>query len=103
VLQEAQILPQGNNLVFPSSTGKASSDATYSKLIRELGFSAHIHGFRTSFRTWGQEKTDYPWEVQEAALNHVVGSAVEVPYARSDVFEKRRQMMEDWVEYLASK
>jgi integrase len=73
---------------------------TLSKLVKELGFDADIHGFRTSFRTWVQERTDYPREIAEHALAHVVGNAVEAAYARSDLFEKRRALMADWAAYL---
>ena len=55
---------------------------------------------RTSFRVWAQEQTNFPREVAEAALAHKVGDAVEQAYARSDVFEKRRKMMEAWASYL---
>ncbi len=53
-----------------------------------------------SFRTWAQEQTNFPREVAEAALAHVNKDKVEAAYARSDVFEKRRKMMESWAEYL---
>lgn len=69
---------------------------TLSKLARELGFDVHVHGFRTSFRTWTQERTTYPREVAEAALAHSIKDKAEAAYARSDLFEKRRKMMEAW-------
>ena len=75
---------------------------TLSKLVKELGFEADVHGFRTSFRTWAQERTNFPREVAEAALAHVVGDKAEPAYARSDMFEKRRKMMESWAIYLAA-
>ena len=59
------------------------------------------HGFRSSFRDWASEETDHPWEVIEAALAHVVGNRVEAVYARSDLFERRRVLMDDWSRYLA--
>ena len=76
---------------------------TLSKLVKELGFKADVHGFRTSFRTWAQERTNFPREVAEAALAHNVGDEVEMAYARSDVFEKRRGLMENWAAYLAAR
>ena len=103
ILREAEKLADGSGLVFPSVTGKPLSDMTLSKLVKELGFDADVHGFRTSFRTWAQERTNYPREVAEAALAHKVGDAVEQAYARSDVFEKRRKMMENWEGYLSPK
>ena len=71
------------------------------KLVKELGFDADVHGFRTSFRTWAQEQTNFAREVAEAALAHSVGYAVEAAYARSDLFAKRRQMMDQWSLYLS--
>jgi integrase len=100
ILREAEALRDGSGLIFPSKTGKKLSDMTLSKLVKELGFDADVHGFRTSFRTWAQEKTEYPREVAEAALAHASGDAVERAYARSDVFEKRRDMMEAWSKHL---
>jgi integrase len=101
ILAEARKLDDGSGLVFPSIRGKALSDMTLSKLVKELGFGVDVHGFRTSFRTWAQEQTDYPREVQEAALGHKVGDAAEQAYARSDYFAKRREMMEDWAQFLS--
>lgn len=101
VLREAAKLSDQSGLIFPSARGKVLSDMTLSKLVKELGFDADVHGFRTSFRTWAQEQTSYPREIAEAALAHKVGDAVEQAYARSDLFEKRRQMMDDWAGFLA--
>lgn len=104
VLEQAGVLGDKSGLVFPAPrTGRALSDMTLSKLVKELGFAADIHGFRTSFRTWAQERTNYPREVAEAALAHLSGDAVERAYARSDVFEKRRKMMESWAAYLGAR
>ena len=76
------------------------SDMTMSKLIKELGFEADIHGFRTSFRVWVQEQTSTPFEVAEKALAHKTSNKVVAAYVRSDLFEKRRQLMETWANYL---
>ena len=54
------------------------------------------HGFRSSFRDWAAERTDHPREVIEGALAHVVPNKVEAAYARSDLFERRRLLMDDW-------
>lgn len=92
------------DLLFPGTKlGRPLSDMTLSKLVKELGFDVDVHGFRTSFRTWTQERTNFPNEVAEAALAHLSGDAVERAYARSDLFEKRRKMMEAWAGYLAQK
>lgn len=102
VLDAAKVHDDGSGLIFPGTKqGRPLSDMTLSKLVKELGFAADIHGFRTSFRTWAQERTNFPREVAEAALAHLSGDAVERAYARSDVFEKRRKMMDAWAGYLA--
>lgn len=102
ILRAAKGLSDGTGLVFPGTKkGKPLSDMTLSKLVKELGFDADVHGFRTSFRTWAQERTNFPREVAEAALAHTIKDKAEAAYARSDVFEKRRKMMEAWAGYLS--
>jgi integrase len=104
VLQQARGLSEGEGLVFPGTIkGKPLSDMTLIKLVRELGYPIDIHGFRTSFRTWAQERTTFPREVAEAALAHMAGDAVEQAYARSDLFEKRGKMMEAWAGFIAER
>lgn len=103
ILREARAFSDGSSLIFPGSRyGVPLSDMTLSKLVKELGFQADVHGFRTSFRTWVQERTEFPREVAEAALAHSVGDAVEQAYARSDVLLRRREMMDAWAAHLAS-
>ena len=102
ILRAAQALGNGTGLVFPGTKpGRPISDMTLSKLVKELGFEADIHGFRTSFRTWAQERTNTPREVAEAALAHTIRDKSEAAYARSDLFDKRRTLMEGWAAYLA--
>ena len=88
-------------LVFPSRRGKALSEGGISKLVKILGIAAVPHGFRSSFRDWAAEQTNHPREVIEAALAHVVQNRVEAAYARSDLFERRRRLMDDWAAYLS--
>ena len=100
VLREAAALRKDVDLLFPSPRGKVLSDATMGKLLREHGIDAVPHGFRSSFRDWGAEQTDFPREVLEAALAHSVGSKVEAAYARTDHFERRRALMDAWAAYI---
>ena len=100
ILNEARRLNDGTRLMFPSLRGKPLSDTTLSKLIRELGIQAVPHGFRSSFRDWAAERTTHPREVIEAALAHTIPNKVEAAYARSDLFEHRRRLMDDWAAYL---
>lgn len=97
VLSEARRLGTGEGLVFPGvKHGKPLSDMTLSKMVKALGYDVDVHGFRTSFKTWTQERTNTPRDVSEAALAHVVKDKAEAAYARSDFFEKRRKLMESW-------
>ena len=72
------------------------------RLLLSCGISAVPHGFRSSFRDWAAEIV-HPREVVEAALAHVVQNKVEAAYMRSDLFERRRRLMEDWTAYLAGR
>ena len=59
------------------------------------------HGFRSTFRDWAAECTNYPNHVVEMALAHAIGDKVEAAYRRGDRFDKRRQMMDDWAAFCA--
>ena len=102
ILQAARGLRNASKLVFPSTRGKPLSDMTLSKLLKEQGVQAVPHGFRSSFRDWAAEETNHPREVVEAALAHQVKDKVEAAYARSTLFERRRQLMTDWGSYLTA-
>jgi len=105
ILAEVAILrpkdDDGSALVFPSTKpGKPLSDMTLTAVMRRLGAGAYtVHGFRSSFRDWAGDVTSFPREVAEAALAHVV-QGVEGAYRRSDAFEKRRQLMTAWANFL---
>ena len=102
ILEAVQALDEGAGpLVFTRGQGKPLSDKELRWLVRELGIAAVPHGFRSSFRDWAAEETDHPREVIEAALAHMVRNRVEAAYARSDLFERRRVLMDDWARYLA--
>ena len=88
-------------LVFPSPTGKVLSDNTLPKLLKEHGIDATAHGFRSTFRDWAGEQTETPHAVMEAALAHAIKNKAEAAYARSDLFAKRRELMERWAAFVA--
>ena len=98
VLEQARPLRDDPGLLFPSPTrrGKPLSDMTLTKILRDNGLSdrATGHGFRSSFRDWTAD-TGKAREIAEAALAHTVGG-VEGAYFRSDLFERRRRLMDDW-------
>ena len=106
VLRLARSLEDGSGLCFPSPLhrGRMLSDMTLTKVLRTTGLAerATVHGFRTSFRTWTMEQTDAPWAVAEAALAHQLGGSVEQAYARSDLFVRRRALMQQWADFITS-
>ena len=103
VLESARILDDGSDLVFPSSQkrGCQMTAHTLQKVLRETGFAGRtvVHGFRKSFRTWADDKTKADWAVKELCLGHAVGNKVERTYATSDLFERRRRLMEQWAAF----
>ena len=101
ILHDARRRSNGTGLVFRSLRGKPLSNTTLSKLIKELGLAAVPHGFRSSFRDWAAERTNTPREVVEAAFAHTVHNPTEAAYARSDLFERRRHLIDDWAAYLS--
>ena len=104
ILEEARTLGgRGSPLVFTLGGGKPLHDQRLRRLLRQHGIAAVPHGFRSSFRDWAAEETDHPREVIEAALAHVVQNKVEAAYMRTDLFERRRRLMDDWAAYLADK
>lgn len=90
---------EGSDLVFPSRKGTPLSDMTLTKIMRDMGLESVPHGFRSTFRDWASERTNYPREVAEMALAHAIGDKVEAAYRRGELFEKRRQMMANWARF----
>ena len=88
-------------LVFWSPRGGQLSDMALTAVLRRMKVSAVPHGFRSTFRDWAAERTNYPNEVAEMALAHTVGDKVEAAYRRGDMLEKRAMMMSDWAAYCA--
>jgi integrase len=64
-----------------------------------MGYDVTVHGFRSTFRDWAAEQTNFPREICEAALAHSNGDKVEAAYRRSDLFDKRRELMTAWADY----
>ena len=103
VLDEAAALFYGDDPVFPSPTGKVANHSLMATLLRQLEIGAVPHGFRSSFRDWAAECTDAPREVCELALAHVNSDRVEAAYRRSDLFDRRRELMHAWSAYVAER
>lgn len=103
VIDRAAALPRlaGTDLLFPAPRGGQLSDMTLTAAMRRLEVDAVPHGFRSTFRDWAAERTNYPREVAEAALAHAISDKVEAAYRRGDLFDKRRRMMDDWAAFVA--
>ena len=91
---------QGTPLVFPSSHGKPFGNLALRGLLKDLEVAAVPHRFRSSFRHWAAEETNHPHEAAEMAVAHVVRNQVEATYGRTDLFDRRRRLMEEWACYL---
>ena len=89
----------GSPWVFFAPRGGMLSDMTVSAVCRRMGVEAVPHGFRSTFRDWAAEATNHPREVAEQALPHVNADKVEAAYRRSDLFERRRALMEEWARF----
>ena len=104
VLAQAWALREDDGgLVFPGRTaGRHLSDMTLTKVLRTTGLAerATVHGFRSSFRDWAAERTSASHATMELSLAHHVGNAVERAYARSDLLEQRRALVEAWADYI---
>lgn len=105
ILVEAKKLAlEGGELVFPGRRNdRPMSGMTYTILLRRLEIPAVPHGFRSSFKSWVMDRTDAQWAVGEAALAHNLGNTTEMAYARSDLFDKRRDLMQHWANYVMPK
>jgi integrase len=101
LLQEARAISDGGAFVFPGRTPKAPlSNMALLMLVRRLGYKkVTVHGFRSTFRDWVGERSSAPTEVAEASLAHAVKNKTEAAYFRSDLFERRRALMESWAAF----
>jgi integrase len=95
---------EDNPYVFVGNKkGAGLSVRIMADLLKRISPTVTVHGFRSSFRDWTAEKTIFPHEVCEQALAHTIKNKAEAAYRRSDLFEKRRKLMEAWTKYCASK
>jgi integrase len=104
VLTRAEIFRSPlSDLVFPGQNSRrALSDMTLLKILRDRQLGVTVHGFRSTFRDWVAEETNYAGEIAEAALAHAIPNKVEAAYKRTDFLEKRKALMADWGRYCSS-
>ena len=88
-----------NDVVFPAPRGGSLSDMTLSAVLKRMDVKVTVHGFRSTFRDWAGDTTEFTREVVEMALAHTVGSATERAYRRGRALEKRRELMGAWATY----
>ncbi|MBM1174561.1 tyrosine-type recombinase/integrase [Microvirga arabica] len=100
ILMRAKETGGGSDYLFPGRGGtKPLSNMVFLMALRRMQLDITAHGFRSSFRDWAAEQTSFPREVCEMALAHVIENRVEAAYRRGDLFEKRRDLMEQWSEF----
>jgi integrase len=94
----------GEGYIFPGQrASRPLSNMAMLKVLERMGRDdLTVHGFRSTFRDWAEEMTNFAGSVAEAALGHVVGDKVEAAYRRGDLFEKRRKLMEAWAAFCCS-
>jgi integrase len=104
VIDILQNLPREGEYVFPGQrAGQPISNMAMLKVLKRMGRAdLTVHGFRSSFRDWAAERTNYPREVCEMALAHTIGNDVEAAYRRGDLFTKRAALMRDWAHYCST-
>ena len=100
VLEAMRPLCGRSGLVFPSQRDKPMSPATMISALQRAEIGCTMHGFRSSFRVWAAERSNATRDIAEMCLAHKVGSDIERSYNRSDLFEKRRALMNAWATYL---
>jgi len=92
-----------SDIVFIGSRGTCISDVAVNKTLHAINPDISVHGFRSSFRVWGAETTSTPSAALELALAHVNQNEVEAAYQRSDLFDRRRELMTVWGNYCKTK
>jgi integrase len=102
IIQRARQLSTSTELVFPGRSNlRPLSNMVFLQVLRRMNIDVTAHGFRSAFRDWAAERTNFSREVCEMALAHAIESGVEAAYRRGDLMEKRRELMNEWANALA--
>ena len=100
ILRQLEKLKAGDFVFAGQKSNRPFSGRVLHMVLRKFGVkNATVHGFRSSFRDWAGNVSNFPREVTETALAHVMGDKAEQAYRRSDALEKRRKLMEAWASY----
>ena len=101
IIERAKSLSTSSGFVFPGrSVGKPLSNMVFLKAMERMKVDVTAHGFRSAFRDWAAEQTNFAREICEAALAHTIKNKAEAAYRRGDLLEKRRQLMAAWSDYI---
>jgi|AntDeeMinimDraft_5_1070356.scaffolds.fasta_scaffold01888_1 integrase len=98
-LEILEAMPRDGDQVFPGPNGDIPSNNFLSSLLKRMEVNVTVHGFRSTFKDWAREHTAYADEVTELAMAHINSDATRAAYARSELIDKRRQLMGDWEHY----
>lgn len=103
ILLLAKELAGASDLVFPGRSAEIPmSNMVFLMIVRRMGLGITVHGFRSAFRDWASERTNFSREVCEMALAHTIKSKAEAAYRRGDFLEKRRDLMATWAKYISA-
>ena len=103
IIEQMAAIRSGDHVFAGAKAGRPLSNMAFLMLLRRMGRGdLTAHGFRSSFRDWAAERTNFPAEVAEMTLAHAVGSKVETAYRRGNLFQKRRQLIEAWAKFCAA-
>lgn len=102
ILSRAKEISDGGKYIFPGRNKKPLSNMVFLMTLRRMGKTCTAHGFRSTFRDWAAERTNFSREVCEMALAHSVSDKTEAAYLRGDIFEKRRKLMATWAAFVVS-
>ena len=91
-----------DEFLFANARGKRLDDSALRALLARMGVAYDVHGFRSSFRDWAGNETNFPREIAEHALAHTIGNKAEQSYRRSDALERRRPLMERWARFMVA-
>jgi integrase len=101
LLKQTKLLAAGSEFVFPGAVRQETDvehGVAHDHAPAGLGLS--VHGFRSAFRNWASERTNFAREICEAALAHIVKDKTEAAYRRGDLFDKRRELMDRWAKFV---
>ena len=103
IINEMESNRQSDFVFAGGRIGKGLSNAAMDKMLQStLGYQCTVHGFRSTFRDWAAECTNYPRDLCEMALAHTIKNKAEAAYRRGDMIEKRRNLAEDWLNFMQS-